>query len=207
MPNNNDSDILMKLYQDIAYAQSIQSFGSITKRVRVNPDRVKDLEPLARLGNQITGGAPPPLQVRSLDTLVLDSGNLTFPPPTGVNMSGNLTLFPDGNWNFTVHMHNSGIPTYTGQLMFGVIFHLSAPPDTIIVKQIDGNIGGLLGGSRSFDQSLSSTEPNLSISNLMSIARDYDWTIDYSVNWNLTDMLTDVRTALQAAAGVAAVIF
>lgn len=201
MPDN--SDILTALFQEIAYSQSVQNSGLIVKRVRVNPDKIMESAPLIRLGKQISGGGDlPQLLVRSLNTIVLDSGNLTFPGSTPVNMSGNLTLLPDGNWNFTVHMHNSGFPSYKGQLMFGIIFHGISQPDPVVVKQVEGNMGGTFGGNRSFDTTVSSPGPNPALKDLMSRANGYDWTIDYSVNWDLPDMLNDVKTAIGAAASV-----
>jgi hypothetical protein len=193
----DNKELLGQIYQDIAQTQATQQAMSVVKRVRFNAERVKNVALLDQLSREVTGGAPPPLVPRRLGPVVLDTGNLTFDDNTPVNMQGNLTFLPGGNWNFTVHMHNSGGVSMDGDLVIGIVFHGIASPEPFFVKQISGHMGGIFGGSRSFDDSQSSPGPNGFLSDCMNRANGYDWTINYGANWTLSDLVNDAKDALQ----------
>jgi hypothetical protein len=197
-------ELFGQIYQDMAQLQSTQSAISVVKRVRFNPDKAKGVASLDQLGREATGGASPPVDPRRLGTIVLDTGNLTFDDSTPVNMSGNLTLIPDGIWNFTVHMHNSGGVSLDGDLVIGIVFHGMGSPEPFFVKKISGHMGGIFGGSRSFDDSETAPGPNPFLRDCMSQATGYDWSIEYSANWDLTDLVNDVKGALQVGGVVVA---
>jgi hypothetical protein len=94
-------------------------------------------------------------------------------------------------------MHNSGGLSIDGDLVIGIVFHGIASPEPFFVKQISGHMGGIFGGSRSFDDSQSSPGPNGFLSDCMNRANGYDWTINYGANWTLSDLVNDAKDALQ----------
>jgi hypothetical protein len=200
----DNKELFGQIYQEMARLQSTQRAMSVVKRSRFNPEKAKGVAVLDQLGREVTGGAAPPLVPRRLGPLVLDTGNLTFDGDTPVNMQGNLTLFPDGIWNFTIHMHNSGGVSMDGDLVIGIVFHGITSPEPFFVKQISGHMGGIFGGSRSFDDSQSAPGPNPFLRDCMSRATDYDWTINYGANWNLSDLVSDAKGALQVGGVIVA---
>jgi hypothetical protein len=65
-------------------------------------------------------------------------------------------------------------------------------------------MGGIFGGSRSFDDSQSAPGPNGFLKDCMSGANGYDWTINYGANWNLSDLVSDAKDALQVGGTIVA---
>jgi hypothetical protein len=94
-------------------------------------------------------------------------------------------------------MHNFGGVSLDGDLVIGIVFHGITSPQPFFVKQISGHMGGIFGGSRSFDDSESAPCPNGLLRDCMSRANGYDWAMDYGANWTFSDLVSEAKDALQ----------
>jgi hypothetical protein len=200
----DSKELLGQVFQDLARVQSTEVVFSVRKRVRFNPKKAAGHPLLQQLGREITGGDPPlVVSPRSLGPLVMDTGDLRFDDSTPINMNGNLTFFPNGNWNFFAHMHNSGGLPMNGQMVIAVAFHGITTPDPLVGIKISGSMGGVF-GDRNFDRTDSGNHPPLV--DLMSRANDYDWQIDYGANVDLEGLVSDVKSTLGTVAELVALV-
>jgi hypothetical protein len=200
---SNGSRLIEQYYQELVRVQSIEQIVFGGRKHRFNPEKAKHIPLLQQMGREITGGEiPPGLRLASLGAITLDTGSITFDNGVPVGGSANFGVFPDGQWNYSGHFHNSGFPGYHVGLVIGIRIANFA-----FTFPIQGDMGGTISsGSRDFDWDVHSDQPNPALVDAMRAANDYEWSFYAATNLNLGDLANGVLAAIGEGATVIALL-
>jgi hypothetical protein len=123
----------------------------------------------------------------SLNSIVLGTHDINF-DDAPVGGWASLSLWPDGRYQFSGHLHDSGAPNYD----YGVVWLLLGSRGTAFVFKRTGTLHGVLPGSRNDDWNDSNT--NASIVNAWAeLSASYHWTLSAEVNADI-GALVDAAT-------------
>ena len=102
---------------------------------------------------------PPPPPDPLLPDKQLDTGNITFKDGVPVGGYAHLSVFPNGNYNFIGHYHDSGATSYNTELVFTLKDDIT---NTVFVFPHQGRVHGTFeSGSRNDDWNTSGNNPVL----------------------------------------------
>jgi len=150
------------------------------------------------LGLHPADGSTPPPAKPHLDSLVLNSGPVGFDGPP-VGGSSNVSLFPDGSYNFSGHFHDSGFPSYD----IDFVWVVATSKGTAFVFEHKGRLHGTTeSGSR--DENWNDAGKNGAIAAAWDdLAAGYAWQWNAAVNADLGQM---VDAATKAVGSVSKVV-
>jgi hypothetical protein len=196
-----EKKLLESTYQELVRIQGTEQIVSGGGKLRFNPEKLKKAPLLDQLGREITNGeAPVPaklaLQYREIS---LDTGPIVFSGGVPVGGYANGGLFPNGAWNFSGHLHDSGFPSY--DVAVAIAVRLGG---VTFVVSIQGHVAGTIGsGSRDFNWDTSGTNPALAQALPVD---DYDWSWNAAANINIGDLINSVTGAVGAAGKIIALL-
>ncbi|MEH2325231.1 MAG: hypothetical protein V7K32_17055 [Nostoc sp.] len=137
-----------------------------------------------------------------LPNIEIDTGYLTFNNGIPVGGYSHLSLFPDGNYNFTGHYHDSGVPSYNTELVFALKDNVGG---SIFVFPHQGRVHGWEPGSRNDDWNISGNNPVLADA-WKGLSSSYSSSVEYGVNLNIDGIGGLIDLASKAVGLVGAVI-
>ncbi len=145
-------------------------------------------------GGQSGGTAAAP----HLDSIVLGSHDINF-DDAPVGGSASLSLWPDGRYQFSGHMHDSGAPSYD----YGVVFVLAGSKGTAFVFKKQGHLGGTLPGSGSRDDDWGDSDTNAAIADAWAeLSAGYQWRLTAEVNADLGELVDSATKTVGAVTKV-----
>jgi hypothetical protein len=128
------------------------------------------------------GGTP---SAPHLDSIVLGSHSIAF-EDAPVGGSASLSVWPDGRYQFSGHLHDSGGPSYD----YGVVFVLAGSAGTAFVFKRKGHLGGTMPGSGSRDDDWGDSDTNQAIKDAwMELSAGYQWRLTAEVNADLGELV------------------
>jgi hypothetical protein len=138
------------------------------------------------LVHRIFGGgqhAASPSAPPRLDSIVLGSHDINFEDaPVGGQAS--LSLWPDGRYQFSGHMHDSGAPSYD----YSVVWVIAGSQGTAFVFKRSGHLHGVLPGSR--DDDWGDSETNQAIADAWAeLSAAYRWNLSANVNADIGELV------------------
>lgn len=139
---------------------------------------------------------------RRLNSGVVAHANITFGGGVPVGGWANLTVFGDGSYNFSGHLHDSGATSYDT----GVVFALRASNGTVFTFSNTGKVHGTFSfGSRDHDWNVSGVNPALA-SAWESVNRGNTWQMRARASLDLVGMFNDIKTVIGFVQQVVAVV-
>jgi uncharacterized protein with LGFP repeats len=131
--------------------------------------------------------------------------SLTTDDGTPVGGWAQLTVYADGSYNFTGHVHDSGFPDYN----YGVVLGLVSPSGVLYTFAHTGHVTGtdgiLFGGSRDDDWDVSGTNPALAAgwADLQGCNPPY---ARLAANWDLGGLIQDIERVAQIVGTVVSIV-
>lgn len=150
---------------------------------------------------------PPPPPAPVVNEISLPFPNLTFKGDTPVNAYAYLTLYQNGTVQYSGHFHDSGAPSYSTEMVCGVV----SADGVAFTATHKGSISGtpVLGGSRDDDWNEPTTNAAIT-SDWAALVKSHPATCEYSVNADVGGMLSNLvswlNTALSLPEGLGKVI-
>jgi len=125
----------------------------------------------------------------------------------GVPVGGwaNLTVYPDGSYNFSGHFHVSGATSYN----VGIVMAISDPTGagTAFVFSDKGHVAGTFEpGSRDYDFNQSGNNPAIKNAWNNMMQHGYGWGWSSNASWDLVGLLNQVKTYIGYAQTVIQVV-
>lgn len=161
-------------------------------------------EPLA-LTVAMAPPPPPPAPVLP-DRIVLNWPSLTFSGGTPVGGWANLTLFQNGNVAYSGHLHDSGFPNYSTQVVCGAV-----SADGIAFAAVhSGSLTGSSGGGQGNDDWNQTTTNAEITSDWPELVRSHPANCTMQVNANVSQvvqsLVQDLNTAASLAQGIEQIV-
>jgi len=161
-------------------------------------------EPLA-LTIAMAPPPPPPAPVLP-DHIVLNWPSLTFSGGTPVGGWANLTLFQNGNVSYSGHLHDSGFPNYSTQVVCGAV-----SADGIAFAAVhSGSLTGFSGGGQGNDDWNQTTTNAEITSDWPQLVRSHPSNCTVQVNANVSQvvqsLVQDLNTAASLAQGIEQIV-
>ena len=161
-------------------------------------------EPLA-LTVALAPPPPPPAPVLP-DRLVFNWPSLTFSGGTPVGGYANLTLFQNGNVAYSGHLHDSGFPNYSTQVVCGAV-----SADGVAFAAVhSGSLTGSSGGSQGNDDWNQTTTNAEITSDWPELVRSHPANCTMQVNANVSQvvqsLVQDLNTAASLAQGIEQIV-
>jgi len=140
-------------------------------------------------------GASPSTPAR-LDSIVLGNHDINF-EDAPVGGWSSLSLWPDGRYQFSGHLHDSGFPSYD----YGVVWLLAGSAGTAFVFKHQGHVHGDLPGSR--DDDWSDSDTNQAIADAWNeLSAAYRWKLSAEVDADLGELVDATAKAVGNVAKV-----
>jgi hypothetical protein len=175
-----------------AYLQSVDSLRSFLTPVHhlVEPE--------------VMVAAPPPPPPPPLPALLgpFDTGYVSFNNSVPVGGSASLTLYANGNYNFSGHFHDSGFPSYKLQLGWVIV---DASGNAYTFAHQGSMFGTIESGSRDDDWTSTGNNPAIA-EGWAELARGNTGRWEAYVNWNVQSMIDSITTAIKTAGTVITVV-
>lgn len=137
-----------------------------------------------------------------LPSIVLESGPINFGGGVPVGGWANLSVFPDGNYNFSGHFHDSGATSYDVNVVWG----LRSSDGSVFVFTAAGRVHGTFeSGSRNFDWNHAGNYPAMA-SDWAALSSGWSARWSSHTSLNVGGSLEDVKNGLGAAGAVVAIV-
>jgi hypothetical protein len=149
---------------------------------------------------------PPPPAPALPDRIVLNWPSLTFSGGTPVGGYANLTLFQNGNVAYSGHLHDSGFPNYSTQVVCGAV-----SADGVAFAAVhSGSLTGSSGGSQGNDDWNQTTTNAEITSDWANLVRSHPSSCTMQVNANVSQvvqsLVQDLNTAASLAQGIEQIV-
>jgi len=129
--------------------------------------------------------------------------NITFGGGTPVGGSSQITLFQNGSYRFTGHLHDSGFPSYNDALVWSFLSYHSR---TLYILRHTGHMAGTYEpGSRDDDWSDQGTNPALA-NGWDDLAPGFWYRADATVSWDIGQLIDSIKKAWSVVSAIATVI-
>jgi hypothetical protein len=128
--------------------------------------------------------------------------DVTFSGSTPVGGWVHLTVFADGSYDFSGHLHDSGFPSYDDSLVLGII----SPSGVLYTFAHTGHVSGTdePGGSRDDNWNVLGNNGQIAANWADLEGASGQWQVSTSSDWN--NLLNQLQQVLQAAQPVMNVI-
>jgi len=127
---------------------------------------------------------------------------ITFGGGTPVGGWVQLTLFQNGAYVFSGNLHDSGTPSYSDQLAFGI----TSKSGILFTFTHQGSMAGTFEpGSRDDGWSVSGNNPAIA-DDWADLCSSYNWRANATVNWNISGPLKEIEDAIAAVQAIVKVI-
>jgi len=158
---------------------------------------------LAALGIHLGSGngAAPSADKPRLESIIPGTVNINF-EDAPVGGWSSLSLWPDGRYQFSGHLHDSGGPSYD----YSVVWVVSSSAGTAFLFTRSGHLHGTFEhGSR--DDDWSESAPNGAFANAWSdLSRGYQWECRAAVDSDLQQLVDALTKSANAAAKVITIV-
>lgn len=129
--------------------------------------------------------------------------NITFDGGVPVGGWANLTLWPDGSYDFEGHFHDSGAPSYNDALAWAI---KDTTTNTAYSFLHTGHMAGTFeSGSRDDTWSTSGKNDALA-AGWANLSAGYVWQANAAVNWDANSLVNEVIAALGIVLGVIGIV-
>jgi hypothetical protein len=162
-----------------------------------NPDPVT-----AEVWRRLAAAPSPGPTALQLDSIIINTGTISFANPIPVGGWGNLSLFPNGLTHTAGHFHDSGTPSYNVAIGFLVVSNDGIPIQLTRSGRMHGTFES---GSRDFDWSDDPRSDALQTA-WSHFASGYKWAWHAQVNLDFGALLDTLKQAVDTAFTAAAII-
>jgi hypothetical protein len=146
--------------------------------------------------------APAEFAPTALPSISLASGPITFGGGVPVGGWSNLSLYPNGWFNFVGHFHDSGAPSYN----VDHVWSIWSPGHGLIMIGTQGHMAGTFeSGSRDFNWNIQQLRPDIA-AEWANLSRGYSWQWNSHVQWDVAAAMQSIKNGIQAAVQIAQVI-
>jgi hypothetical protein len=148
-------------------------------------------------GDDALGEAP-----AALRSIVIDGGPIVFRGGVPVGGWSKLTVWPDGTYQFSGHLHDSGATSYDVSVVWG----LQSSKGTVFQFSTRGRVHGTFeSGSRDYDWSISGH--NRALARAWSdLEAGHSWSRSAGAHLNLAGLWRSVKEGLSEVKDVVAVV-
>ncbi len=146
--------------------------------------------------------APPEIVPAALPSISLAANPVNFDNGVPVGGWSNISLYPNGWFNFVGHFHDSGAPSYN----LDFVWSIWRPGGALIMIGTQGHMAGTFeSGSRNFDWNIQQNRPDIA-GEWANLSNGYWWRWDAHVQWDVAAAMDSIKRAIQAAQQIASVI-
>jgi hypothetical protein len=146
--------------------------------------------------------APAEIAPAALPSIALNSGPVNFNNGVPVGGWSQLSLYPNGWFNFVGGFHDSGAPSYN--LTF--VWSVWSPGHGLIMIGHPGHMAGTFeSGSRDCNWNIQQNRPDIA-AEWVNLSNGYSWQWNANVNWDVNAAINSIKSAIQAAQQIVSVI-
>jgi hypothetical protein len=139
---------------------------------------------------------------RRMNNGIVLHANITFSGGVPVGGWANLTLYGDGSYNFSGHLHDSGFPSYNT----GVVWAVRASNGTVFTFSNTGHVAGTISsGSRDHNWNISGVNPAIA-STWESLNRGYNSQLRARASFDVVGLFNDIKAVIGYVAEVVRVV-